>query len=81
MMYLVWSNEHNAWWKPNGRGYTMFAAKAGLYSFGEAKSICWKGRDGWREDGKVPDEVLVPIEGIPEEFRPSLNGEGNQSDD
>lgn len=28
-MYLIWSYEHNAWWKPNRWGYTTNIKEAG----------------------------------------------------
>lgn len=34
--YLIWSNEHRAWWRPNARGYTTFIESAGRYSRDEA---------------------------------------------
>jgi len=34
--YLVWSNEHRAWWRPNAQGYTMFLDAAGRYTRDEA---------------------------------------------
>jgi hypothetical protein len=40
MRYLIWSNEHRGWWKPNHHGYTTRADKAGQFSFEEAKQIC-----------------------------------------
>lgn len=39
MAYLIWSNEHNAWWKYNGRGYTTDLGDAGLYEEDEAMEI------------------------------------------
>jgi len=30
--YLIWSNQHRAWWGPNGCGYTTDHAGAGRYS-------------------------------------------------
>lgn len=72
LMFLIWSNEHNAWWRPNSRGYTDFAKAAGVYSFEEARGISWQGRDGWHKDGEAPDELVVPIEAIPEAYRPDV---------
>lgn len=70
--YLIWSNEHNAWWRPNSRGYAVDSTAAGIYSFNEARGICWKGRDGWTKSDVTPDEIMVPLEGIPHEHRPNL---------
>lgn len=69
--FLVWSNEHKAWWRPNCHGYSICAATAGIYSFDEAVGISWKCRDGWLKDGTVPDELVVPLDAIPEAFRPT----------
>ena len=30
--YLVWSNEHNAWWGPGETGYVRRVAEAGRYT-------------------------------------------------
>ncbi len=38
--YLVWSDEHRAWWKPGARGYTTRIAEAGRFSRHEALTIC-----------------------------------------
>jgi hypothetical protein len=40
MKYLIWSNEHRAWWKANRHGYTTATHKAGQFSYEEAKQIC-----------------------------------------
>lgn len=32
----IWSGEHNAWWRANCRGYTIYSSAAGLYSFADA---------------------------------------------
>jgi hypothetical protein len=55
-LYLVWSNQHSAWWRPNSCGYTKQISDAGLYSRDEAIEIS-RGR-GWPAKG-VPDEVPV----------------------
>ena len=56
--YLIWSNEHGAWWRPNSQGYTIHLAAAGRYSRSEALLICSRAHDGW-DEGKVPPEVPV----------------------
>lgn len=40
MMYLIWSNEHRAWWRGNRHGYTTRTDRAGQFSFEEARTIC-----------------------------------------
>lgn len=38
--YLIWSNEHRAWWRPNSRGYTIDIGKAGRYTRLDALKHC-----------------------------------------
>lgn len=56
--YLIWSNQHRSWWRPNSQGYTKHVDRAGRYSRKEALQICRHGRDGWIA-GRAPDEVPV----------------------
>lgn len=37
--FLVWSNEHDAWWGPNHRGYSTNVLAAGIYSRADAEEI------------------------------------------
>ena len=37
---LIWSNEHNGWWRPNECGYTDFKELAGYYDLDRAIEIC-----------------------------------------
>lgn len=39
-VWLVWSNEHGAWWGPNHVGYTRVIDTAGRYDQAEAEAIC-----------------------------------------
>ena len=56
--YLVWSNEHRCWWRPNSAGYTLHVKSAGRYSREEALSIARGSRRGWVE-GRAPDEMAI----------------------
>ena len=37
--WLIWSYEHDAWWRPGAWGYTRELAEAGRYSGAEAERI------------------------------------------
>ena len=37
---LIWSNEHDGWWRPMRCGYTSFKELAGWYDLDEAIEIC-----------------------------------------
>ena len=58
--YLVWSCEHDAWWRPNKCGYTLNLPQAGLYTRTEALAICLDARDGLGE-GRSLTEVPVRL--------------------
>jgi hypothetical protein len=38
--WLIWSDEHGAWWAPDKAGYTRELELAGRYSLEEATEIC-----------------------------------------
>jgi predicted phosphohydrolase len=63
--YLVWSNQHRAWWRPNSHGYTDNVKRAGIYSRAEAISISFRGRDGWDSPKGVPDELAIAERDVP----------------
>lgn len=42
MKWLIWSNEHRAWWKPNRHGYTTRTDQAGQFSFEDATKIVFE---------------------------------------
>lgn len=56
-IWLVWSNEHNAWWKPNACGYTTTQEAAGRYTWAEAHRHAAKRSPS---DTGLPDELVVP---------------------
>ena len=40
--FLIWSEEHGAWWRPGRAGYTRSIREAGRYSLEEAGDIVKK---------------------------------------
>lgn len=63
--YLVWSNQHRAWWRANSAGYTNDVTQAGRYERAEAISISFQGRDGWHSQKGVPDELAIAERDVP----------------
>lgn len=63
--YLVWSNEHKAWWRPKRCGYTHDVRAAGRYTLEDAREICGTARSGWTDPKKLPDEIPVPLDALP----------------
>jgi len=66
--YLVWSNQHRAWWRPESRGYTTDIRGAGWYTRDEAISISGQARDGWGDPSKAPDELAIAINDLPKDI-------------
>lgn len=76
-LYVVWSNEHGAWWRANSAGYCTELLGAGLYTKEEAEAICaraangrekcylaaekWRALVGLRSPGTVFDRVLATL--------------------
>lgn len=56
--YLIWSNQHRAWWRAESAGYTDYLDAAGHYTREEALIICRSAHDGWEKE-KVPPEIPV----------------------
>lgn len=44
--YLIWSEEHGAWWNPKSAGYTMSMKRAGRYTGAEARRIAASANGG-----------------------------------
>jgi len=57
--WLIWSNEHDAWWSPNANGYTKQRSQAGRYGRQEAIEIC-KDANSHCSDVDEPSETMVP---------------------
>jgi hypothetical protein len=56
--WLVWSNEHKAWWGPDGIGYTKIRKDAGRYTRNEAIEIC-KRANCALSDNQEPQETML----------------------
>ncbi|MCR4297541.1 MAG: hypothetical protein NUV75_02125 [Gallionella sp.] len=63
--WLIWSNEHNAWWGPGCCGYPSDIASAGRYTLEQAINICTQ--RSWML-GHVPPETMVPESALPQIF-------------
>ena len=74
--WLVWSIEHQAWWKPNRSGYTQKKEEAGRYEFYEAWSIVLSANEFSKEN---PNESMVPV--IEEIFLPKNHPHWGESSD
>jgi len=68
LKYLIWSNEHNAWWRSKEAGYTYQIEFAGVYSREETINICATARDGIRKD-RTPTEIPVLLNDIEELYQ------------
>ena len=58
-IYLIWSNEHVAWWRPDRCGYTAYIDAAGRYSREDAIKICSSANYGFIQDDENPCEIPV----------------------
>jgi len=55
--WLVWSIEHTAWWREDGRGYTPHRQEAGRYTYDQACKIV--SRANYNLDYRFPDEAMI----------------------
>ena len=56
-LWLVWSNEHRAWWGPNNSGYDTDIASAGRYTLEDAQKNCVARS---QRKGRNPTELIQP---------------------
>lgn len=64
--YVIWSNEHRAFWGPNWCGYVELFADAGLYTREQADKILeqsWCPGSYCCHNGTLPHEVALHIIG------------------
>lgn len=59
--WVIWSNEHRAWWAADRRGYRLLPWDAGRYTLEEAMSIC-KVRSF---DAEFPPETMLHESTLP----------------
>jgi hypothetical protein len=60
MQYIIWSNEHKAYWRPNAAGYTKAKSQAGRYSLADAIAICDDANLN-RDDNQAPQETMLAV--------------------
>ncbi len=60
--YLVWSIQHNSWWRPAEFGYTSKIKEAGTYTEKEAKDICIKANVV-----KI-EEIMIPVSSLHQDY-------------
>jgi len=58
--YLVWSIEHDAWWRPAHQGYTRDVRVAGRYSADDAYDIVKNANVVSFEECMIPVECIEP---------------------
>lgn len=71
--WIIWSIEHQGWWKPVESGYTRKRRMAGVYTFEKALEIVERANIGLHD---VPNEAMVEWEEMPmtrEELREAKN--------
>lgn len=56
--WLVWSNEHRAYWGPGHSGYVEKRSEAGRYTYEEAVKIVY-GANRYRKDEDFPFEAMI----------------------
>ena len=61
MKYLIWSMDHQAWWKPKGMGYSKKKVEAGRFTIEETSRYRLDG--AWDDDPSGADVLVVEHEG------------------
>ncbi len=59
-IWLVWSNEHRAWWAPDHCDYVREVEHAGRYTFEEAMRIASARNGGLPGKDGNPGELIQP---------------------
>ena len=69
--YLVWSNEHDAWWKAGGWGYASGLRSAGHFTREQALDICRQALPTAAHIGRIA-EVPVRLTDLQEILRDQI---------
>jgi len=64
-LWVIWSAEHQAWWRPARTGYMTNLAEAGRYELEEAHDICWNA-NRYLKGGTV-HECMIPVTALPDQ--------------
>lgn len=56
LKWLIWSEEHRAWWGPNHNGYVKNRKDAGRYEYTEALKIVKGANIGLHN---IPNEAMI----------------------
>lgn len=56
--WIIWSIEHNAWWKPRRNGYVIERVNAGRYTYDEAVKIVESGNIN---KNNTPNEAMIKL--------------------
>lgn len=59
-LWLIWSLEHRAWWRPNRNGYTRWRDTAGRYTYQQALEIV-RDANAHIDKSDTPNESMVPL--------------------
>jgi hypothetical protein len=60
--YLIWSNEHGAWWAPNAMGYTNKVGNAGRFDRKTAADIVSQANLGLPANQPHEVAMLEPVD-------------------
>ena len=74
-LYLIWSNEHRAWWAPEECGYVHRVSQAGRYGRGHALAICQRAL-GTAGHLKMLAEIQIRVEDVKEFLEGAFVPEG-----
>lgn len=61
-LFVIWSNEHQAWWRPNEVGYADNLAEAGVYHKARAFAIVMRANVVEFHECAIPLKALIGAE-------------------